>query len=343
MEIDARHWEQHETYLNTATFGLPPRPAHDAMLAALADWRTGRTSEDEWEAATERSRATFARLVGVETQDVACGATVSELIGLVAASLPSGARVLTAENDFASTLFPWTVHEDRGVRVESVPLDALVASIDGSQAVVAVSHVQAQSGAVVDLGPLVGRCKEKGAMLCVDATQACGWLETSARDVDFYVCHAYKWLMSPRGSAFMSVRRDRREFVKPLHAGWWATDDPNNNLFGLPNRISLTTARRMDTSPAWFSWVGTAAALDVVEKIGIAAIEAHDMRLARRFCAAMALAAPASPIVYMDARADFSRLLGSGIRASVRGGRVRLSFHLYNTEEDVDRAVAALR
>ena len=343
MDIDASLWQQHGTYLNTATYGLPPRPAHDAVVAALSDWRTGRTSEDEWEAATERARATFAKLVNVEVADVTCGATVSELISLVAASLPDGARVLTAHNDFASTLFPWTVHEDRRIEVSSVPLDELIDVVDGSHAIVAVSHVQAQSGLVVDLDALAARCRAKGTMLCVDATQACGWLDTSARDIDFYVCHGYKWLLSPRGSAFMAVRRDRLGSVRPLHAGWWATDDPNGNLFGLPNRISKTTARRLDTSPAWFSWVGTAVALEVIDKIGIAAIESHDMRLARRFCSALGLPEPPSPIVYMDARADFGKLLESGIRASVRGGRVRLSFHLYNTDEDVDRAVAALR
>lgn len=343
MPIDASLWRQHGVYLNTATYGLPPQPAHDAMIAALADWRTGRTSEDDWEAATERARSTFAKLVDVDASDVTCGATVSELIGLVAASLPEGARVLTAENDFASTLFPWTVHEDRRIDVLSVPLDELIDAVDGSFAIVAVSQVQAQSGAVVDLDLLAARCRAKGAMLCVDGTQACGWLETSARDVDFYICHAYKWLLSPRGSAFMAVRRDRLGSIRPLHAGWWATDDPNNNLFGLPNRISRTSARRLDTSPAWFSWVGTAAALEVVDGIGIASIEAHDMRLARRFCAALSLPDPPSPIVYMDSRADFSKLLESGIRASVRGGRVRLSFHLYNTDDDVDRAVEALR
>ena len=343
MELDAGLFEQNGTYLNTATYGLPPKPAHDAMIAALADWRTGRTSEDDWEAATEHARATFAKLVDVDAADVTCGATVSELIGLIAASLPDGSRVLTARNDFASTLFPWTVHEDHRIDVLSVPLDELIDSVDGSHAIVAVSHVQAQSGSVIDIDVLAARCRAKGSMLCIDATQACGWLETSARDIDFYVCHAYKWLLSPRGAAFMAVRRDRLSSIRPLHAGWWATDDPNGNLFGLPNRISRTSARRLDTSPAWFSWVGTAAALGVIETIGIDKIETHDMRLARRFCSALSLPDPASPIVYMDSRADFGKLLESGIRASVRGGRVRLSFHLYNTDADVDRAVAALK
>src|ERR1700730_3471244 len=127
-------WEQHGVYLNTATYGLPPKTAYDATMAALADWRTGRTSEDEWEASTERARATFGKLVKVKPESVACGATVSELIGLVAASLPDGARVLTAENDFASTLFPFTVHGSRDIAVDAVPLASLVDALSASYA-----------------------------------------------------------------------------------------------------------------------------------------------------------------------------------------------------------------
>jgi selenocysteine lyase/cysteine desulfurase len=335
-------WEQHGVYLNTATYGLPPKTAYDATADALADWRTGRTSEDAWEACTERARATFAKLINVRPESVACGATVSELIGLVAASLADGARVLTAENDFASTLFPFTVHERRDVTVDAVPLTRLVDALSESYAIVVVSHVQAYSGEVADLQGLIDKCASTNTLLCVDATQSCGWLPTDASKIDFYVCHAYKWLLSPRGSAFMSVRSDRLHSLTPLHAGWWATEDPNNNLFGLPNRIAKKTARRIDTSPAWFSWVGTAAALDVIAEIGVDVIEAHNMRLARRFCDRMGLPAPVSPIVYVALSGGNERLLAKGIRASVRAGRTRLSFHIYNSDEDVDSAVDAL-
>ena len=59
-------WEPAGTYLNTASFGLPPRPAWDALQAALDDWRTGRTSWEHWGDATESARGSFARLIGVE-------------------------------------------------------------------------------------------------------------------------------------------------------------------------------------------------------------------------------------------------------------------------------------
>ena len=342
MSLAPGLFEQHGTYLNTATYGLPPKPAFEAMAVALADWRTGRTGEDEWEACTERARATFARLVGASERDVCVGATASELFGLVAASLPDGARVLVPERDFSSTLFPFAVHAHRGVTVTAVPLDALVASVSSGYDLVVTSQVQAQSGAVVDLASLLTAARNAGCMVCVDGTQACGWLPTDASAIDFYVCHAYKWLLAPRGAAFMAIRPNRLRGIVPLHAGWYATDDPNNNLFDLPPRLS-SFARRLDSSPAWFSWVGAAGALALLEAIGIPAIYDHNMRLARRFCRGLDIADPPSPIVYVDIDDAYAKLLAAGIRASVRGGRMRASFHLYNDEGDVDRALSALR
>src|ERR1700712_315625 len=78
-------WSAEPGWLNTATYGLPPTPAWDAVQSVLADWRSGLTSWEKWGESTERSRESFARLVGVRTDQVAVGATVSGLIGLVAA------------------------------------------------------------------------------------------------------------------------------------------------------------------------------------------------------------------------------------------------------------------
>jgi len=334
-------FQQHGIYLNTATFGLPPKPAYDAMIAALSDWRTGRTGEFDWEEDTERARASFGRLVNVAPENIAVGATVSELLGLVAASLPDGSKVLTAENDFASTLTPFAVHQRRGVTIQTSPLAELAAALTSDVTMVVVSHVQAQSGEVVDIGALLEAAKQTGTLVCIDGTQACGWLPTDASRVDFYACHAYKWLLAPRGAAFLTVRPERLKSIVPLHGGWFSTDDPNNNLFGLGDRLS-SVARRLDTSPAWFSWVGAARSLAIMEQIGVDRIHEHDMRLATRFTDALGLPLPVSPIVYLEAHDAFERLMRAGIRASVRGGRMRASFHLYNTEADVDAAVEAI-
>src|SRR5947209_13879366 len=80
-------WEPAGVYCNTASYGLPPRPAWDALQAALADWHSGRTSWEEWGQRTEGARAAFARLVGVDVDRVAVGSTVSELVGSVVTAL----------------------------------------------------------------------------------------------------------------------------------------------------------------------------------------------------------------------------------------------------------------
>ncbi|MGH2803559.1 MAG: hypothetical protein ACRDL4_11005 [Thermoleophilaceae bacterium] len=81
-------WQPSRPYLNTASFGLPPRPTWEALLG---DWRAGRTSWEHWGESTEGARAAFARLVGAEPEGVAVGASVAELVGLIAAALPEPA------------------------------------------------------------------------------------------------------------------------------------------------------------------------------------------------------------------------------------------------------------
>lgn len=97
-------WDAEPGWLNTASFGLPPRPAWTALQAALADWRGGRTSWEPWDVSTQRARTAFARLVGARPGDVALGGTVSGLLAPVAAALPSGARVVVPEVEFTSNL-----------------------------------------------------------------------------------------------------------------------------------------------------------------------------------------------------------------------------------------------
>ena len=95
-------WSPAATYLNTASYGLPPRPAWDALQSALEDWRGGRTSWEHWGIPGEEARASFARLVGMPVESVAIGPNVSTLVGLVAASIPDGSHVLAPEIGRAS-------------------------------------------------------------------------------------------------------------------------------------------------------------------------------------------------------------------------------------------------
>lgn len=335
-------WSPEHPYLNTASYGLPPAPAFAALQEALGEWRGGRTSWEGWTESVARARSSFARLLGCRPEDVAAGATVSELVGLVAASLPDGARVLVPEIEFTSNLFPWLAQEHRGVEVRTAPLERLAEAVEPQTTLVAVSAVQSSNGGLADLAAVGEAARVNDALVLVDATQACGWLPLTADDGDFVVAHTYKWLLSPRGAALMAVRPERLEALVPIHAGWWAAENPLGDYYGPPLRLA-ESARKLDSSPAWFSWVGTAPALELLERIGVERIHEHDVGLANGFRTGMGLEPGDSAIVSVDVEDGAAKLERAGIRAAVRAGGLRVSFHLYNTEDDVDAALAALR
>lgn len=333
-------WNPETLYLNTASYGLPPTPAWDALQAVLADWRGGRTSWEGWGEATESARASFARLVGVPTEWVAIGANTSSMVGLMAAALPDGARVLSAEPEFTSLLWPFLA-QGRDIKVECVPVAELADSVDARTDVVAVSVVQSSTGEVADLDAVVEAAAAHDARVVVDATQACGWLPIDATRIDLLACSAYKWLCSPRGTAFMSVRPELHDRLIPVAAGWYAGEDPYTSFYGPPLRLAQD-ARRFDVSPAWFPWIGTAPTLELLLEIGIEAIHEHNLRLANRFRAALDLPPGNSAIVSAELPEAEERLSGTRAMAAARAGLLRTSWHLYNTDEDVDELLTLL-
>jgi len=328
-------------WLNTASYGLPPATAVEAVQEALEVWRRGSASWEPWDESTGRARDTFARLVGVPSSRVAVGGTVSELMGLIAAVLPDGARVVVPDVEFTSNLFPWLVQADRGVEVVTVPPGRLAESVTPGTALVAFGVVQSATGEVLAYDEVVAAARDVGALVVVDATQAVGWLPVDASQVDALACAAYKWLMSPRGTAFLTVGERLQERLRPASAGWYAGADVHSSYYGPPLRLA-EDARRFDVSPAWFSWVGTAPALDLVEQVGVAAVHDHDVALANRFRAGLGLPASDSAIVSAAVPDATERLERAGIRAASRAGSLRVSFHLYSTEADVDAALDAL-
>jgi selenocysteine lyase/cysteine desulfurase len=335
-------WDARPGYLNTASYGLPPRLAWERLQAALTEWRGGETSWEHWADSVETARRLFADLVHAEADDVIACSTVSEVAGLVASALPDGARVLIPRNEFTSIVFPWAVHKDRKVQVTEVPLEELAEHIDDSTTLVAFSAVQSHDGAVADLAAVTAAAREHGATVFVDATQAIGWRDVPLDGVDVLVTAAYKWLMSPRGTTLAVVTPRLAARLRPLAAGWFAGADVHESYYGLPLRLS-PTARRFDLSPAWHCWVGTAAALEVIADLGVEAVHAHDVELCNRVREAFDLSPADTAIVSLQVPNAEQKLAAAGIRAAVRAGALRLSFHAYNTDADVDRVLEALR
>ena len=131
--------------------GCPRGRPWTRCTTALDTWQAGKADLAVYDEAVTASRAAYARLVGVDPSWVAVGSQASALVGLVAASVPDGAEVLTVDGDFASVVFPFLAHADRGVTVRHVPLESLADEIRPSTHTVAFSLVQSVDGRVADV------------------------------------------------------------------------------------------------------------------------------------------------------------------------------------------------
>ncbi len=247
------HFPGASGYLNSASIGLPPTSTITAMQIAIAKWQSGEAHAPEYDAPIAEARRLFAQLVSVPEERVAIGSQVSALVGLAGTVLKPGSRVVAPVGEFTSVIFPLLVRDD--LQVQFVPLEHLANSIRPDTDMVAFSAVQSADGRVADVDAIVTAAATHDARTLVDATQAAGWLPLDAKRFDFLAVGAYKWLLSPRGTAFLTVRPELLDQVQPLYAGWYAGEEPWESIYGGPLRLAAN-ARRLDLSPGWLAWVG---------------------------------------------------------------------------------------
>ncbi|MFF4310411.1 aminotransferase class V-fold PLP-dependent enzyme [Streptomyces sp. NPDC001507] len=331
-------------YLNTASNSLLPARAVAALHEAALLRAEGRPLTPLYED-VEACRAAYARLAGVPVTRVAAGASVAAHSGVIAASLPAGAEVLTAEDDFTSVLNPFHVRGD--LKVRAVPLERIADSVRPDTALVAVSAVQSADGRLADLPALREAAGAHGARTYVDFSQAAGWLPMDADAYDFTASVSFKWLLGPHGVAFLVLPEDFGGLT-PLLAGWVAGEEPWHSCYG-PVAELAHSARRFDLTHALFTFAGLRRSLDLIEELGMAAVHAHDVGLADRFRAGLAalghepVPAPGSAIVSVPGLGGRQPALSrAGIEVSDRAGNLRAAFHLFNTPADVDRLLDAL-
>ncbi|WP_445400164.1 aminotransferase class V-fold PLP-dependent enzyme [Streptomyces sp. LE64] len=331
------------TYLNTASTGLLPARTVAAMHTAARAAADGLPADMFADVAA--SRAAFARLMSVPERRVAAGGSVSVYTGLIAASLPPGAEVLTVEQDFSSTVAAF--HSRGDLKVREVPLERIADSVVPSTDLVALSAVQSADGRVADLAAVREAAREHGARTYLDVSQGAGWLDVDAGAYDFVSSVAYKWLLCPRGVAFLVVPEDFGG-LRPTFTGWASGEDPWASCYGPVTELARS-ARRFDESHSVFAYAGARQSLALVEELGTDAVRAHDLALAGRFRAGLAerglapVPAPGSPVVSVPGLGDRQGELGrAGVQLSDRAGNLRAAFHLYNTEADVDRLLDLL-
>jgi selenocysteine lyase/cysteine desulfurase len=265
---------------------------------------------------------------------------VSALLGLVAAAVPDGSRVATLAGEFTSTTFPFAAQAGRGVTVTELARDEMVSAAADFD-VVTASLVQSADGAVLDADALRRTVAGSDTLTVIDITQALGWKRVDVGWADVTVAAVYKWLLAPRGTAWMSLSDRVSRIMTPLAANWYAGEDPWQTIYGLPLRLA-ESARRFDASPTWFSALGAGLTLPWLASLDGAKIEAHTVGLANRARAELGLPQQNSAIVSIPIANAADKLRAVGIRASTRAGAVRVGFHLYNTENDLDRLLSAL-
>lgn len=339
-----------EGYLATASSGRHSRAVRDAMVEAVL----GRFDGVDVANPLESSRTAFGRLTGVSPEALAVGSQTSVTSSAVVANLPRiapGREVLCIDGDFGSVVFPFSVSVfSPDLRVRHVPCEALADEIGPDTGLIAFSLVQSADGALVDAEAVRQAAAEVGAWTYVDTTQAVGWLPVGPGEsfdpgqFDVTVCATYKWLCTPRGVTMTSFSTRALEEMQPVHTSWFSGRNLDRSGYG-PTVDLADGARRFDVSPPWPQYVGQRVSLDYFTPERIPAIRDHDLGLAARFCQALDLPEPSTPIVSVpDPDEAICRAAAqANLAVSPRNGLARFSFHVYNTDRDVDRAVAAVR
>lgn len=353
-------------YVNSCSQGALSLDVESALAAFTESWHTRGSPWDRWVGEVERLRAVFAASIGADADEIAVMPNASAGITAIATSLAydAGRRaVVLGEFEFPTMAHVWLAQQRRGARIapvrahdDTLPVEAYAAHIDEHTLIVPAAHVCFRNGYRLDIERLAAICRERGAYLLLDDYQRTGTapLDVHSLGVDFMVTGALKYLIGPAGVAFLYVRRDLIERLEPLSTGWFGRVDPfafsNDRLDWSPS------ARRFETgTPPIPNVYAAAAGIELLETIGPAMIGTHVDRLVERFArgarergfdvATPDAAAARGPLVVVrttDAAAMVGRLEARGIIASARGTGLRVSFHAYNNDEDVDAVLEAL-
>jgi selenocysteine lyase/cysteine desulfurase len=327
-------------YLNTALTGLPGPAAVEAARRVVDAWSSGTLNWAEAVDQLDVARRAFAALVGVTADRIGVGHTAGGTLSAIAANLPDNAVVLAPEGEHNSNIYPYLHQAPRGVRMEFAPLEYLAEAVRPHHAAVAFGLVQSADGRIANLAAIAAAAHDVGALTLVDVTQACGWLRFDPELCDVFVSSCYKWLMTPNGPAFVGLSPRGQDQLQAGHRSWIGNLDVHAAPYG-PGGEAASDARRFDLVPNFIAIAAATQSLSLLAEIGVARIEAHNLGLVQRFCNALDLPSHKSAIISVDAGSISS--ISGNLSATVRSGKARFSFHLYNDEADVDAAVDFIR
>ncbi len=315
-----------------------------ALLRYLRDKSSGLKGRDAQEAQIERARAGIARLWNTDPGSIGFVSNVAEGVSIVAESLvfQPGDNIVVDANEYPSVAGPFlkrvALRQARGTGVDR--FDGLV---DARTRVIGVSYVSYLTGERFDLVALRKLADRVGALLIVDFTQASGYLPIEAGIADFAFSACYKWMLGITGVAIAFWNRARQPNWAPVSAGWYSFEPGARGYDTIPP-LRADALRFTRGNPAHAPVYVLAEALDYLSTFDMRAVQAHvqglttDM-LARLQALRIPVLTPADParhgasVCVPSPRAgDIVRALGEqGVLAWNGQGRVRFSFHGYNT------------
>jgi len=372
LRLEAFPVARHVAYLAHA--GVCPLPRR--VQAAVSDYASLATTGDQEEGVSRafiaETRQVAARLIGADASEIAFVGPTSLALSFVAAGLPwrPGDNLLVYRDDYPSNVYPWMALAARGVEVRWLETDTLgriypdqvLAQVDDRTRLVALASCHFIAGWRLDYEAVGRRLREREIWFCLDAIQTLGAFPLDVACVDFLAADAHKWLLGPCAAGLLYVRQELQGQLTPLAYGWHNVRCPG---FVAEDDLMLRTdARRYEAGSAnLLGLVGLRAALDLVGEIGVEAIATELLRKRTWLVPALeargfhVLGADASPhnasgiVTAYRPQSDMTplhrRLSERGVVTSLRTDRkgqnyIRFSPHFYNTDAELERAVANL-
>jgi selenocysteine lyase/cysteine desulfurase len=356
-------------HLNTASAGPTPNRVLQRVVAAWHKIETDPVQMSYWVAPdsvvsdADRVREKAASLIGCTADEILLTQGTTEGITTVAHSirLREGDRVLLTDQEHEGGETGW-LHRQRldGITVDrvSIPvgdydtaaiLRRFELGIRPRTRAISVSHVLSPTGLRMPVREIAEMARRRGVVCIVDGAQAVGEIavDVKALGCDAYATSGHKWLMGPKGTGFVYISKDAGEAMTPPE--WLMGKRYGSNSNGL--------------SPMTLA-IGLGEAIDRMKQIGMARVEQHNLALAKRIYAAFArmpglklVSPPPGPLATalvaaripdaVDAKVLRERMHNRhGVIIKMAEKRwlngIRLSPHIINDEEQVNKALAAL-
>jgi cysteine desulfurase/selenocysteine lyase len=353
-------------YLNHAAVSPVSRRVRDAITNLIEDvHRHGGNHWERWLEAYEAVRAKAASFLNAGPEEIAFVKNTSEGISIFSNGLDwkTGDEVVSIAAEFPSNYYPWKHLEQKGVRLRLVAeREGIITAEDMAQAinsktrVVAVSFIQFLSGCRLDLVRLGEVCRQRHVLLFVDAIQGLGAFPIDVKEARIagLAADGHKWLMGPEGAGLLFISRDVIELIQPSSVGWMSVRAPGD--FASRKLEWAEGARRFECGTLNTAGVyGLGAALDLLSEVRVEAIAQRILSLTQRLRQGLQkkgysvfgplLPEQASGIVsFTPPRAEpgelVKKLNSHGISVAARCGKLRISPHFYNTEEEIDRVLS---